>query len=151
MFGAERAKMMHERIRGIGAESGIAFKSGGRIGATETSHRLIQYAWRESPEAQDRVVEELFKGYMENEQDITNLKFLTEAADRAGLDKAAVEKYLKSDEGVKEVQEEAAIARMAGISGVPNFVINDTFEIGGSQDPVHFLSAFKRAKAVSEE
>lgn len=151
MFGEERAKMMAERIRAIGAENGISFKSGGKIGATETSHRLIQYAWNVSPEAQDRVVEELFKGYMENEQDITDLKFIAEAGERAGLDKAEVEKYLRSDEGKEEVEEEATNARLAGISGVPNFVINDTFEIGGSQDPAHFIAAFKRAKTVSAE
>jgi predicted DsbA family dithiol-disulfide isomerase len=131
----------------VGDEAGIKFSFAGKTGHTGSSHRLIQYAGTKSPQLQNRVVDELFKGFFENEHDITDLDFLKEAGIRAGLDAKEVDEWLKSGKGTKEVEEEVLKAKMAGINGVPNFVIDGRFEVGGAQDPLVFIQLFERIKA----
>lgn len=93
------------------------------------------------------MVDELFKGFFENDQDITDLDFLKGAGVRAGLDEKEVDEWLKSGKGTKEVEDEVLKAKMAGINGVPNFVIDGRFEVGGAQDPLVFIQLFERIKA----
>lgn len=45
------------------AKEGLSYSMDGLTGNTFNSHRLIAFASRQGPEAQDRVVEELFKAY----------------------------------------------------------------------------------------
>jgi predicted DsbA family dithiol-disulfide isomerase len=96
---------------------------------------------------QTRVVEELFEAYFEKEQDITSMEVLKNAGVKAGLEEKEVMEWLNSDKGGKEVDEEVMEARMQQISGVPNFTINDRYDIGGAQDPQVFLSTFEKIKA----
>lgn len=146
-FGADRTEQIFARLTAVGAQSGINFKFAGKSGWTGNSHRLISYAGKTSPDMQDRVVNELFAGYFENEQDITDIGFLVAAAKRAGLDEKAVETYLKTDEGLRDVQNDVIEAKMAGIDGVPNFVVGGKYEVGGAQDSSVFLQLFERIKA----
>ena len=37
-------------------------------------------------------------------------------------------------------------ARMRGIGGVPNFVVNGRYEVGGAQDPGVFLRLFEKIR-----
>lgn len=146
-FGPERAQQIFARLSSVGEENGIKFNFAGNSGHTGSSHRLIQFAGTKFPELQNRVVDELFKGYFENEQDITDLDFLKGAGVRAGLDEKEVDEWLKSGKGTKEVEEEVLKAKMAGINGVPNFVVDGRFEVGGAQDSAVFVQLFERIKA----
>lgn len=145
-FGEQRAVQIFERVKQAAADVGIKMSFGGRTGNTRNSHRLIQLGSTKSPEMQTRVVEELFTDYFEKEQDITSLEVLRKAGIRAGLDEKEVDEWLKSDKGGKEVDEEVREARMNHISGVPNFTINERYEVGGAQDPQVFLSLFEKIK-----
>lgn len=138
---------MFERLASVGHDAGINFKFQGKTGRTQNSHRLIHLAKSTSPEVQTRVVTELMRGYFEEQQDITDLDFLTAAAVRAGLDEARVRAYLASGEGAAEVDEEAREAKEAQISGVPNFTVNGRYEVGGAQEPGVFLRLFELIKA----
>ncbi len=146
-FGEDRTAMIFSRVAQAGAAVGIHFRFGGKTGNTRNSHRLIQLGKAKSPAMQTRVVEELFAAYFENEQDITNLDILKSAGVRAGLDEKEVVEWLESDKGWKEVDAEVSQARMQRITGVPNFTVNERFEIGGAQDPGVFLDLFERIKA----
>jgi predicted DsbA family dithiol-disulfide isomerase len=140
--------MMHERLSQVGSKVGINFKYGGRTGNTRNSHRLVQLAKTKSPVIQTKVVEELFKGYFENERDITSLSFLQEAGERAGLDSKEVKEWLNSDKGGPEVDEEVMDAQAAAISGVPNFTIQGKYEIGGAQDANVFANVFEKIQKL---
>jgi predicted DsbA family dithiol-disulfide isomerase len=146
-FGLERSQMIFQRLIQAGQDCGINFSFGGRTGNTRNSHRLIQLAKTHSPAVQTRVVEELFEAYFEKEQDITSMEVLKNAGVKAGLEEKEVMEWLNSDKGGKEVDEEVMEARMQQISGVPNFTINDRYDIGGAQDPQVFLSTFEKIKA----
>ncbi|MCJ1320755.1 hypothetical protein MMC15_006096 [Xylographa vitiligo] len=149
-FGEQRTAMIFERLSSIGKEVGINFKFGGLTGRTRDSHRLIQLGKKKGPDVQTRTVEELFSSYFENEQDITSHKVLEEAAVRAGLDRGEVKSWLQSDNGGKEVDREVREAQMKNISGVPNFTLQDMYEIGGAQDPENFVRIFEKIKEIEK-
>jgi predicted DsbA family dithiol-disulfide isomerase len=101
---------------------------------------------KKSPQIQTRVIEELFAAYFENEKDITSQDVLIEAAVKAGLDKSEAQTWLDNGSGGPEVDKEVQYAVAEGISGVPNFKINDRFEVSGAQEPAAFVQLFERLK-----
>ncbi|PVH99041.1 thioredoxin-like protein [Periconia macrospinosa] len=145
-FGEARTAAIFERMTAIGKEEGINFKYGGRTGNTRDSHRLIQLGKKKSPQMQTRVIEELFAAYFENEKDITSQDVLVETAVKAGLDKAEAQEWLSKGKGGSEVDAEVQDAYRQNIHGVPNYTINDQYEIGGAQEPATFLELFERIK-----
>lgn len=145
-FGKERTAMMQERLSQIGHAEGINFKHGGRTGNTRDSHRLIQLGKTKGPQMQTRVIEELFAAYFENEKDITTQDVLIQAGVKAGLEEKEAREWLESGKGGPEVDKEVQNAVEQSISGVPNFTINDKFEIGGAQEPAAFVQLFERLK-----
>ena len=140
--------MIFEHLGAVGKSVGINFSFGGKTGSTRDSHRLIQLAKTKGPETQTKVVEELFQAYFENEKDITDHQVLREAGIKAGLPEDEVNDWLESDKGGKEVDREVIEAQARDISGVPNFTINEKYEIGGAQDPEAFAKIFERIKQI---
>lgn len=147
-FGNERTSMIIDRLRNVGKEVGINFSFGGKTGNTRDSHRLIQLGKTKGPEVQTKVVEELFKSYFENEGDITSHEMLQAAGVKAGLDPADVKAWLNSDKGGPQVDREVMEAQIRGVSGVPNFVMQGKYEIGGAQDAENFVKVFERIKEM---
>lgn len=138
--------MMQQRLSQLGRAEGINFKYGGKTGNTRDSHRLIQLGKTKSPQVQTRVIEELFAAYFENEKDITSQPILIEAGVSAGLEEKEIKDWLDGGKGGPEVDKEVQDAVEQNISGVPNFVINDRFEVGGAQEPAAFVQLFERLK-----
>ena len=149
-FGDEKAAMIIDRLKGVGKEVGISFSFGGKTGNTRDSHRLIQLGKTKGPDMQTRVVEELFKSYFENEGDITSHEMLQAAGVNAGLDALDVKEWLNSDKGGPQVDREVRESQMRGVSGVPNFVMQGKYEIGGAQDAESFVKVFERIKEIDE-
>lgn len=148
-FGADRTAAIQERLSREGSKVGIKFKYGGKTGNTRDSHRLIQMAGKTGgAKVQNRVVEELFKDYFEEEKDITDLQVLKEAALNAGLEEASVNEWLGGNAGGPEVDAEVKEARAGLVTGVPHFVINGKYEIQGAQDAEGFRRVFERIKEI---
>lgn len=147
-FGPDRAAAIQQRLAQVGDSVGIEFKFGGKTGNTRDSHRLIQLGKTKGPDTQTKVVEALFTAYFENEQDITSKDVLLNAAQKAGLDDTEAKKWLDSDDGGKQVDEEVQEAQEKFISGVPHFTLNDRFQIEGAQDSLAFVRLFERLKKI---
>ena len=147
-FGEAKMEMIFGRLAAIGKDVGIDFSFGGRTGNTRDSHRLIQLGKTKSAHAQTRVVEELFTSFFEKEGDITSHDMLKEAGVKAGLAEAEVEAWLASESGGLEVDKEVAEAQRKRVSGVPNFVLQSKYEIGGAQDGEAFVQAFEKIKEI---
>ena len=140
--------MIIERLTAVGKDAGINFSFGGKTGNTRDSHRLVELGKTKGPSVQTRVVEELFKSYFEKEGDITSHDVLRDAGVRAGLEEAEVRNWLESDKGGEEVDKDVAEAQARGVSGVPNFVLQGKYEIGGAQDADAFVKVFERVKEM---
>ena len=97
---------------------------------------------------QDRVVEGLFRRYFEREEDITDRNVLVGVGREAGMEEGEVRGMLEKGEGGEVVDREVEEATGRGVSGVPNFVVQGKYEIGGAQDEDLFLEVFEK---VSQE
>ena len=142
--------MIFERLDAAGKEAGINFSFGGKTGNTRDSHRLIQLGKTKGPDMQTKVVEELFKSYFENEEDITSHEVLKGAGVKAGLPPNEVETWLASDKGGNEVDREVHEAQMKDIHGVPHFTFQNKYAISGAQDPQGFVRLFEKIKTLEE-
>lgn len=149
-FGEAHASQIFQRLSAAGQSEGINFSFGGRTGNTRDSHRLLQHAMEVGGEAlQTRVVEELFKSYFEQEEDITSHQVLQGAAERAGFDSQKARDLLESDAEGIVVDKEVKKAQSELVTGVPHFVIQDRYEISGAQEPAAFLQIFNRVKHMA--
>ena len=141
----------YARIRGVGAEEGIAFafERIARQPNTLNSHRLIDLAWQEG--RQDAVVEALFSAFFLEGRDIGDRDVLAAAAAVAGMDGPSVARYLDGEEGVERIGGEDAAAREAGISGVPFFVLDGAYALSGAQLPEIFHRLFDHGRQKAAE
>ncbi|KAL9124994.1 MAG: hypothetical protein Q9217_005740 [Psora testacea] len=149
-FGEQRMSMMFRRLEEVGKAVGIDFKFGGKTGNTRDSHRLIALARSKGADMQNKLAEELFSTYFEKEGDLTDHDTLRAAAVRVGMDEVEVKKWLESDKGGAEVDREVVEAQIRGVTGVPNFVLQNKYEIGGAQDPDDFVRVIERVKELKE-
>ena len=144
-FGNEEAmEKAIELLKRRGYAEGIDFKFDGKIGSTRASHKIIKLAGLKSGELQNRVVESLFLGHLEENKDIDEFDDLVEMAARGGLEREEVKDLLRRD-GDEGVDREASKARESGINGVPRFLINSE-AIDGAQDPSDFFDLFLTLK-----
>jgi len=123
----------------------FAFERISRTPNTFLAHRLIWYAARQ--DRQDGVVESLFKGYFEEGEEIGSQTTLVRLAQRAGLDGADVERFLRTDEGTAEVKVEEADGHRLGIRSVPYFVMNRAYGMSGAQPVERFVAAIEKILA----
>eukprot|EP01134_Creolimax_fragrantissima_P005226 CFRG5226T1 len=149
-FGEARFDQFRPQFEAVGKQEGINFNFGGMISNTLDSHRLLAMALgdegQEGRDRQDKVVNLLFKAYFEEAKNIGDPEVLIELASAGGLDVDAVKKLLRSDAGVKEVLDEMS-NRNRGVRGVPHFIINSKFRVGGAEDPQEFVDMFDQIAA----
>ncbi|EEA22392.1 hypothetical protein TMatcc_008164 [Talaromyces marneffei ATCC 18224] len=151
-FGPERVKMMHQRLRVVGKETGIDFKFGGRTGNTRDSHRLVWLAKKYSPEIESKTIDELFKSYFEKEGDITDLETLRAIASTVGIPDADFQKAIvDSDECGKEVDRAILHVQMKGVSSVPNYLVQGKYQLDGARDPKTFVGIFEKIKELESK
>lgn len=157
-FGADREEAITRRLASMGEGEGICFSFQGKMGNTRDAHRLVQLARAKdqgasgsgkegsSSEVQERLMAALMRGYFEEGGDITSRDMLLDAAVEAGLERGEAERWLAEGKGGEEVDREVEEAYARGIRGVPHFIINDRYEVGGAQEVEAFLGEFVRAK-----
>jgi predicted DsbA family dithiol-disulfide isomerase len=105
---------------------------------------LIRYA--SLTDRQNAILDGLFAGYFLEGRDIGNLEVLTDIGAEAGLDRADIAAYLTGDAEADSVLAEDALARRAGISGVPCFIFNSRYALSGAQEPEAFFQLFDLAR-----
>ncbi len=131
----------YSRVAGVGTEVGIAFAFDNIKVQPNTvnAHRLMHYGAKHGRE--DEVAESLFRAYFIEGANLTDKAALAAAGERAGLDRAALEAYLASDEDRDAVLQGDLEARQAGINGVPYFIFNRRSAVSGAHEPETLLQA----------
>ena len=148
-FGPEKSRQLDIQMTETGREAGIAFAFDKmkRTPNTRLAHRLIWHAERESAEAQNAVVNRLFKGYFEEGLDIGRMDILIDVAAQAGLDEAKARAVLSSDDSLEAVLDLEDAGLRMGIQGVPFFILINKYAISGAQPPELWRDALPKIAA----
>ena len=154
-FGSwERSQQLDARITQAAAGAGLEFhmEKLQRTPNTVDAHRLILLAGRVEPDArpgfQDEMMEAVFIAYFIEGRDIGDHHVLADCAASLGLDRDAVLGFLASDQGRDPVLRADAMARNAGVSGVPSFFLNGQGLFSGAVAPEAMADALRRAHAI---
>jgi predicted DsbA family dithiol-disulfide isomerase len=145
--GPERAKEIYARVASAGAGAGIDFRFDeiGRQPNTVEAHQLVSLA--DTFDAQDGVVESLFKGYFLESRDLTDRETLLELAERGGLPREEGEACLAEGQLRGEIERQDNHARSLGVEGVPYFIFNQKLAVSGAQPPEVLVRAMTQAES----
>lgn len=131
------------RVVEAGAAAGVKFDFDKveMMPNTKLSHRLIAVA----PEsAKTELVEAINRAYFEEGRDIGSRAVLLQITEETGLASSELGERLDRGEGGQQVEEDFAMARKIGITGVPFFIVGGKFGLSGAQPPESFLKVFQR-------
>jgi predicted DsbA family dithiol-disulfide isomerase len=111
---------------------------------TLLSHCLIAVA---PPERQSDIVDAIFRAYFEEGRDIGNLDVLLDLAEeqKLGVERAELAEALTDEQLQQQIAAEANWIARQGITGVPFFVINETYGLSGAQPAETLLAAIRHA------
>jgi predicted DsbA family dithiol-disulfide isomerase len=112
---------------------------------TRNAHRLIGLARDE--DKQLAMVELLFQAYFTDGVDLSKNENLVALAVQAGLDREKVEKLLAGDEGLPEVVLAEKEMQKLGVTGVPFYIVNQTYGVSGAQTPDIFVKLIEEINA----
>jgi len=132
--GADSAKKTYDRVRQYAEASGLKldFDAIRKTPNTFDAHRLIR--WARTTGNQSAVVQQLFRRYFEEGQDISDREVLLEIAEKAGMERSVIEQLLAGDADRELLAEEEDAARRMGVNGVPCFIIGGRYVLQGAQD-----------------
>lgn len=85
--------------------------------------------------------------YFREGGDLTDTDVLVQAAADIGLNADRIRARLASDEDIDRVSAQAKEAADKGISGVPTYVLAQTYAISGAQDPAQLAQAIRQVAA----
>jgi predicted DsbA family dithiol-disulfide isomerase len=145
-YGIDRteAEAMERRITEAARSAGLELRlDRTRTGNSFDAHRLLHLA-ADRGLAGD-VKERFFRGYFSEGEPIGDPATLARLAVDAGLPAADVDDVLAGDRYADTVRSDEATARALGATGVPFFVIDETYGIAGAQPPEIFTNVLERA------
>ena len=148
-FGSpERAAELDAHMTATAAAVGLDFHLDRLIRTPNTvaAHRVILMADAEG--VQDAVVEALMEAYFCRGADIGDEAVLVQIADLAGLPAAQAEAMFGGEDGREVVLRGDAMARNAGISGVPSFALAGHVLFSGAQPADRMVASFAHARQV---
>ena len=148
-FGPEKSRQLDRQMAETGREAGItfAFDKMKQTPNTRLAHRLIWHAERESAQAQNAIVDQLFKGYFEDGLDIGRSDVLLDVAKAAGLDVARARRALEDEGSLEAVLDLEDAGLRLGIQGVPFFILVNKYAISGAQPPELWRDALPKIAA----
>ena len=149
--GLANADAAFRQVTALGAAEGITFAFDRVANAPNTMdvHRLLLFAGRYS--RQWELAEALWAAYFTYGWDISSHDELMAITAEAGLPGEEVRTYLAGNEGVAEVEASQVEAYRLGIGGVPHFVIDGRYALGGAQPVTVFLRALEMAQAADAQ
>lgn len=142
----QQAVDVQRQMEDRAAADGLTFHMDGlHSGNTRDAHRLLHLA--KAHEVQPELAERLHRAYFTEQASVFDHASLTSLAVEVGLDEDEVDRVLASDDYADEVDEDEAMARQLGATGVPFFVIDRRYGISGAQPVDTMLAALQRGFA----
>jgi predicted DsbA family dithiol-disulfide isomerase len=149
---ADRVAKLQSHMKAVATADGITMRFGGRTGNTRRSHQLMLAAKNQSLETQGKLAEEIFRRYFQEEGDVTDAGMLIEAGVAAGLTEDVVRAALDDEELGRMVDEEFEEVKKLGVTGVPQFFLQDgQHHVEGAADVMDFFDVFMKIKEGKAE
>jgi len=142
--GPEGARGVYGRIEQAVRDAGLPLDFGRitRTPNTLDAHRLIR--WAQTTGAQDAVVDALFAAYFVNGVDIGDRDALVAIGEGQGMDGDLLRRLYAEDADRALLLNEDALAREMGVTGVPCFVVNETYALVGAQETATWREVLAR-------
>ena len=150
-FGPERLKTIHDPLIEAGKELDVPYNFDAitRTPNSLDAHRLIR--WAHTVDRQNEVVERLFMAYWSEGKDVGNRDVLAQCAGDAGVNAQQIRELLDTQQDVEETRAEIEHATNIGVTGVPTFILAQSYALVGAQSPAVLVDAITRvAKEDSE-
>ena len=150
-FGPERLKTIHDPLVEAGRELDVPYNFDliTRTPNTLDAHRLIR--WAHTVERQNEMVERLFMAYWSEGKDVGNRDVLAQCAGEAGINAEQIRQLLDTEQDVAETRTEIEHATNIGVTGVPTFILAQSYALVGAQSPEVIADAILRvSKEVAE-
>ena len=143
-FGAERLQTIHDPLIEAGQEIGVPYNFDliTRTPNTLDAHRLIR--WAHTVERQTELVERLFMAYWSEGKDVGNRDVLAQCAGEAGINAEQIRELLDTEQDVAETHAEIEHATNIGVTGVPTFILAQSYALVGAQSPEVIADAILR-------
>lgn len=140
--GHENAINVYKPIVNAIIESGLIvnFDKIVRTPNTLDAHRLIY--WAQTEGVQTEIVSLIFQSYFENGEDISDHKVLMSLAKNVGMSEKVVSKLLQSNSDKDLVLSMDTKSRIAGVTAVPTFIIDEIHVIAGAQEEDFWTQTF---------
>ena len=151
-FGPEKLKTIHDPLIEAGKELGVPYNFDAitRTPNTLDAHRLIR--WAHTVNRQNETVERLFMAYWNEGLDVGDRDVLAKCAGEAGINAEQIRELLDSEQDVEETQAEIQHASNIGVTGVPTFILAQSYALVGAQTPDVLADAIGRvAKEIDAE
>ncbi|MBN8831067.1 MAG: DsbA family oxidoreductase [Sphingomonadales bacterium] len=142
---AQNRQGLIARAQEVGFEMNMTDES--RLYNTFDAHRLLHWAMLEGK--QHALKKALFAANFTQNRDVGDHSVLADAAQSAGLDRAAALEVLESGRYSDEVRQAERLWQGRGISAVPSIVINEQYLISGGQPAETFEKALRQIAAQS--
>lgn len=143
-FGSqEEYERLTEHVSNVAASEGLEFNYEIQTVSPNTRnlHRMILISKEEGKQL--ALVEALFKAFFTDGIDLSKKTNLVSIAQRVGLPKEKIEKFLESEAGLTEVAVAETEIKRIGVTGVPFYIINDKYGVSGAQSTETFIEAFR--------
>lgn len=140
----ERAAAANRQLTALAAEEGLEYHlDRTQHGNTFDAHRLLHLAARQG--RQDALKERLMRAYFTNGLPVGDPETLIALASEAGLDAGEACAVLEGTAYADAVRADERRAAAYGISGVPFFVIDETYGVSGAQPADVLLEVLEKA------
>ncbi len=142
---SDRYKAMRAHLEEAGPEVGIVFNFDEIEIRPNTldAHRLIR--WAQGQGLAEDMADALHRAFFEERRNLTDRAELAEIAAETGLDGDVITDLLASDRDADAVLREEQFYRSLGVQGVPCFIFNGRFAVGGAEAPEQLAAAIKKA------
>ena len=143
-FGPERLTSLHDPLIEAGAELGVPFNFAAvtRTPNTLDAHRLLR--WAQTIELQHNMAERLFMAYWNEGLDIGDQAVLAKCAGDVGINAAQIAELLAGEQDVDNVKAEIQHAGSIGVTGVPTYILAQSYALVGAQSPEVLADAIGR-------
>ncbi|KAG1821783.1 thioredoxin-like protein [Suillus subaureus] len=144
-LGKEQAESKWKMIEELAEKAGLPITQDGIVARSTLAHRLSVKAYKVGGQAmQGRLNDILFKAVFTDCQDVSDVEFLADAAEKVGLmNKTEATTFLQDTDCKNCVNQMIEAARASGVNGVPSIIIDGKWALNGVQSTECYLQVSK--------